>query len=342
MKSSDTLLVLDNITPDTIPFDTLFAAGKPVFMPGLVKQWPLVQAAGGSEQEVMQQLAQHDSQQSFLCYQGPPQINARFGYNNEATGFNFNSYRTNFAQVLQTIRSELEKTEHDYLYVNSLKLNDGFPGLAASHSLRFDHPEFAGNQPVAKIWLGTESVAAAHFDQPKNLACCVAGRRRFTLFAPEQVKNLYPGPLHPTPGGQMVTMANLDEPDFVRHPRIAEALKAAVVVEMEPGDALYYPAMWWHEVAALDRFNVMINFWWMTGQAYQGNPMDAMLHAMMSLRDKPEAEKQAWRDLFDYYVFGNPANVTEHLPAASHGPLGEMNDINARRMRAMLLKNLNR
>jgi ribosomal protein L16 Arg81 hydroxylase len=198
------------------------------------------------------------------------------------------------------------------------------------------------NQPVAKIWLGTESVAAAHFDQPQNIACCVLGKRRFTLFAPEQVHNLYPGPLSPTPGGQVVTLADLSNPDFTRFPRLEQALENAYIVDLEPGDSLYYPSMWWHEVEAFDRFNAMVNFWWMTAQPFMGNPMDVLMHAMMSVRDRPSSEKAAWKALFDYYIFNDPEQVRAHLPTQSHGAFATMDDNLSRQLRAMLRNNLNR
>ncbi|MDC8831253.1 cupin-like domain-containing protein [Alteromonas gilva] len=336
------VLVLDGITPHTIPYDDLFALNKPVILKGLVKDWPLVQTARQSRQAVMDQLCEQDTGHPLLVYRGAPPINARFGYNKSCTGFNYTSEKARLADVVQEIAANIDQAQHDYLYINSLRFDQGLPGLSKANTLDFDHDEFINNQPVPKIWIGTESVAAAHFDQPKNIACCVLGKRRFTLFAPQQVENLYPGPLHPTPGGQVVTTANLAKPDFTQYPRLKTALENAYIADLEPGDGLYYPSMWWHEVEALDRFNIMVNFWWMTAKPYLGNAMDVLMHGMLSLRDKPTQEKAAWRALFDYYVFGDAKNVTAHLPQECHGPLAEINELSARRLRAMLLNNINR
>lgn len=334
--------VLEGVTPENIPFDKLFEADKPVILKGLVKTWPMVEQGQNNALAVMTALEQAYSGKPMLVYKGAPEIKARFGYNDACNGFNFVSERSTIPDVFAAIRAQLDKPSHHYLYINSLRLDDGFPSLVNSHTLHFDHPEFHQNRPMAKIWLGTESIAAAHFDQPKNLACCVLGKRRFLLFPPDQIANLYPGPLSPTPGGQVVTMADLNNPDFEKYPRLEEAFRHAQVAELAPGDGLYYPSMWWHEVQSYDRFNVMVNFWWMTAPAYMGSAMDALLHGMMSVRDKPDSEKQAWRALFDYYVFGESDKVTAHLPEACQGALAPMDENQGRMMRAMLLKNLNR
>jgi len=177
---------------------------------------------------------------------------------------------------------------------------------------------------------------------PSNLACCVLGARRFTLFPPEQIHNLYPGPLEPTPGGQVITMVDLKNPDFERFPRVRRALEAAVVVDLQPGDAVYYPSMWWHQVEALSPFNIMINFWWLRSPAYMGNPMDIVMHAIMGIRDRPEAEKNAWREVFEYYIFGPADTPREHLPTSIQGALGELDDDSIRRLRALVKNKLNR
>ncbi|MEW6998621.1 cupin-like domain-containing protein [Colwelliaceae bacterium BS250] len=341
-KVKNKIQILAGITPQTIPFDELFSQGQPVILKGLVKDWPLVKAGQESPDLVMEELQRHDSKRPLLVYKAPAEIKARFGYNKSCTGFNFSSNRSSIAEVFDTIRSQLTQDEHDYLYINSLRLDEGFPTLSQTHQLSFAHPEFNNNQPMAKIWLGTESVAAAHFDQPKNIACCVVGKRRFTLFPPEQVANLYPGPLSPTPGGQVVTVADLSNPDFSQFPRLETALENAYIADLDPGDGLYYPSMWWHEVEAFDRFNAMVNFWWMGAKPYLGSPMDVLMHAMKSIRDRPEKEKQAWRALFDYYIFDDAEKVRAHLPAESHGALATMDEDQARRMGAMLRNNLNR
>ena len=70
--------------------------------------------------------------------------------------------------------------------------------------------------------------------------------------------------------------------------------------------------------------------------------MDVLMHAMMSVRDRPSNEKAAWKELFDYYIFDDPENVRAHLPPQSHGALATIDDNLSRRLRAMLRNNLNR
>ncbi len=70
--------------------------------------------------------------------------------------------------------------------------------------------------------------------------------------------------------------------------------------------------------------------------------MNALYHAIWSLRDRPEREKAAWKDVFDYYVFGPAGRAGEHLPDQARGTLAPMDETKARQLRAMLLNLLNR
>jgi len=168
------------------------------------------------------------------------------------------------------------------------------------------------------------------------------GRRRFTLFPPEQIDNLYPGPLEPTPGGQVVSVVDFERPDFERHPRFRDALASAQTAELEPGDAIFIPSMWWHHVRSLEPFNVLVNYWWRSVPSFLSSPLPALQHAMWALRDLPEREKKAWAKIFEYYVFGPGERAGQHLPDAARGELAPFDEMQARRTRAQLLGRLNR
>jgi hypothetical protein len=86
----------------------------------------------------------------------------------------------------------------------------------------------------------------------------------------------------------------------------------------------------------------MINYWWNTSPAFIDTPQNTMLHALLSLRDRPDAEKAGWRALFDYYVFGPAKQAGAHLPEAARGTLAPLDELRARRLRATLLNRLNR
>ena len=333
---------LSGIAPDAVPYEALIEAQQPVVLEGLARDWPLVAHGLEGPAAAAEYLKRFAGDRPVTSFTGPPEIGGRFHYNADLTGLNFTAARVPLAQFLDTILAHLGDPAPPSFYAGSTDLDIYLPGLRAENDLRLNHPALSFQPPLASIWLGNRTVAAAHHDMSNNLACCMVGRRRFTLFPPEQVENLYPGPLEPTPAGQVVTMVDFREPDFERYPRIREAMEAAQVAELEPGDVLFYPALWWHQVEALDTFNAMINYWWNPVPSFIDTPQTTLLHALLSLRDRPESEKRAWRALFDYYVFGPAERAAAHLPEHAKGNMAPMDETKARRLRAQLLNRLNR
>nr|WP_279323172.1 cupin-like domain-containing protein [Altererythrobacter segetis] len=333
---------MSGIAPDAIPFDELIDAQEPVVMEALAGDWPLVAHGREGPAAAGDYLKRFAADRPVTAFIGPPEIGGRFHYDADLTGMNFTAERMPLARFLDTILAHLDDPAPPSFYAGSTDLDIYLPGLRGENDLLLDHPAFSAQAPLASIWIGNRTVAAAHHDMSNNLACCMVGRRRFTLFPPEQAANLYPGPLEPTPAGQVVTMVDFRDPDHERYPRFREAMAAAQVAELEPGDVLFYPALWWHQVEALDGFNAMINYWWNPVPAWIDTPQTSLLHALLSLRDRPESEKQAWRALFDYYVFGPSGLAAAHLPAHAQGALAPMDEMTARKLRAQLLNRLNR
>lgn len=337
-----TARIIEGARADALPFDELLRANAPVLLKGAVSSWPLVRAAQQGADAVRRDLVAAYDGRPVIVYTAGAETGGRFSYDEGLTGFNFTAARRDLAEVLDEIAGYDPATPHSYHYMNSIDLAQTFPALRDGNRLSFAHPAFERSTMTTRIWIGTQTLAPAHYDIPHNIACCVLGRRRFTLFPPEQIHNLYPGPLSPTPGGQTVTMADIEQPDLDRFPRLEQALAAAITVDLEPGDALYYPSMWWHQVRARDPFNVMINSWWIDAPGFMGDPTDVLMHALLGLRDRSPAEKSAWREWFDYYVFGDADTARAHLPDHVQGALADMTEATARRLRAAIQQGLNR
>ncbi len=333
---------LTGIAPDAIPFDELIARQRPVVLRGVARDWPLVQHGLRAPADAIGYLLRFYRGQPIVGYVGAPEIDGRFHYMPDATALNFTAERTRLDTFLDRIMSHADDTRPPSFYVGSTDVDTYLPGLRDENDLQLAAPFPVADAPTVSIWMGNHTIASAHWDMSNNIACCMVGRRRFTLFPPDQVANLYPGPLEPTPGGQVVSMVDFAAPDLDRFPRFADAMAAGQVAELEPGDVLVYPALWWHHVEALGSFNAMINYWWNAVPAFMDTPMNTLLHALLSLRDRPEPEKKSWQAMFDYYVFGPAERPRAHLPEPAQGALAPLDDLRARRLRAMLLNKLNR
>jgi hypothetical protein len=309
---------------------------EPVLLPGFVADWPVVERAKLSHQQVDEYLRRFYQGASVTVFCGRPEIQGRYFYANDLSGLNFERAMAKLDQVLDHIEEHRSDAACPSYYVGSTTIDTCLPGFRSENDL-----DFGDIEPLASIWIGNRSRIAAHHDLPDNLACVAAGRRRFTLFPPEQLENLYVGPIDFTPAGQQISLVDFHNPDLERFPRFAEALAGAFIAEMEPGDALFLPSMWWHHVEALDSLNVLVNYWWRKSPDYMGQPIAVLQHALLSLRGLPPEQKRAWQRIFEYYVFGDESSV-EHIPPGSRGSLAPLNEELARKIRALLLNKLNR
>lgn len=310
----------------------------PKVLRGLVAHWPMVAAARTSAAAAVAHLKQFDhGQLPVTATTAPPQAQGRLFYNADMSGFNFRREQIALKVVLDTLLKYQPDPDPPGIYVASTTLDSFLPGFGTCNPLAL-----GVDDPLASIWIGNRSRIAAHQDVPDNLACVAAGRRRVTLFAPEQIDNLYIGPLDFTPAGQAISLVDFAAPDLQRFPRFAQALAHAQVAELGPGDAVFIPSLWWHHMEGLDTFNVLVNYWWRSSPHFLSSPLPALQHAMWALRDLPPRQKQAWSEIFAYYVFGPGERAGQHLPDVARGELAPFDETQARRTRAQLLARLNR
>jgi hypothetical protein len=312
---------------------------RPAILRGLAGDWPATVAGRRSPEAMSDYLKSFYDGKPAPLFEAPASIRGRFFYNDRLDGFNFESKRALLSEVLDRLCHSVGDPAAPALYSGSVSLPIYLPRFSDANNAR---GFISAESVLESIWIGNHTCIAAHFDNTDNLACVVAGRRRFTLFPPEQIGNLYVGPLDLTPAGQPVSLVDIRNPDLTRFPRYADALHAAEFGELEPGDAVYIPALWWHNVEALEDFNVLVNYWWREVPDFFDSPSNSLLHCLLTIKSLPPEQRQRWRALFDYLIFQSDSPALEHLPAEVQGLFGQLTVEKAERIRAILLKNLSR
>lgn len=261
-------------------FSEVAASYRPAILRGFVQHWPAVRAAQQSPEALCQYVLGLASDAEVDAVMTPPAERGRLFYKPDMKGFNFVRNKVPVVRVIEQLARYSQFDAPPSVAVQSALIDDCMP--------RFPLENVAPALPTStrpRLWLGNTITTPAHFDESYNLACVVSGARRFTLFPPGQVDNLYIGPLDFAPTPTPISMVNFREPDYAQHPRFRDAQAAALVADLLPGDALYIPTFWWHHVQSTGPLNMMVNYWWKNGQPVEsaGPAFEALLAALKAL-----------------------------------------------------------
>lgn len=309
-------------------------ACRPVVIRGLVADWPIVRAARESPRAVKDYLVPLDVGTPVEVFIGDPSIRGKYYYNAALQGFNFERRMMQLTDALECILQEVEHPGAHAVYVGSVPTGNCLPGFSLSNPT-----PLAATGSLPRIWLGTAANISSHYDTSDNLACVIAGRRRFTLYSPELVSRLYVGPLDNTMAGAPVSLAaSAPIGGDQQFPLFDEIRDQALSVELETGDALYLPKLWWHQVESTDPFNGLVNYWWDAFSAGPDAPYTSLLLSMITIAERPPLERQAWKALFDHYVFRTNGHPLAHLPPQHHGLLGPLKPDNYSKIRARIMR----
>ncbi|HEY4077177.1 MAG TPA: cupin-like domain-containing protein, partial [Rhizomicrobium sp.] len=307
---------------------------RPAVLKGLVADWPVVQAARQSPQALYDYLRARDQGQPTQTYVASPGIKGLFFYRDDMTGLNFERVQQPFHATVAAILAQMNRPDAPAIYA---------PAATAALLPTFTHEnrlDIVDADIVPRLWAGNAVTAATHYDMSDGLACVAAGRKRFTFFPPEQLPNLYVGPLDLAPGGLPTSMVQVTTPDLARYPRFTDALAVAEVAELEPGDAVFIPNMWWHNVVSRDPVNLLVNYWWFEGTRGPASPFAALALGLMAITALPASRRGVWRRMFDHYVFQTDGDPASHLPPDKRGMLGAMNPHLESYMRTQIIRSL--
>jgi hypothetical protein len=320
--------------------DEILPRNEPAILRGVVAEWPAVRRGRESPLAIAQYLATLDNGTPVDALMTRPEEEGRIFYDATMEGFNFVRTLQPVSRVLEQALRYAQFPRAPAVAVQSALIATCMPGFKNDNVL----PLLDGDVEP-RLWVGTAITTPAHFDESHNIACCVAGRRRFTLFPPEQIANLYVGPLDHAPTGTPMSLVDFSRPDFERFPRFRAALAHARVAELAPGDAVYMPPLWWHHVQSLERLNMLVNYWWARtapGYARPPSALDSLLHVVAALRSLPPAQREAWQTIFEHYVFDAERDVAGHIPPDRRSLLEGLTADQHAHLRAFLVQRLSR
>lgn len=310
--------------------------GRPAIMRGLVDNWPAVQAGKAGGKALADYLSTFTGSQPAPVLSIPQDQAGLFFYDETLTGTNFETLPMPLTALFQRLLDMEGMDRPPSMAAQSLAEPAAAPGFSAANPA-----PLPVHGTVARLWIGNAAIVQTHHDMNENIACAVAGRRRFTFFPPSQTGNLYLGPFERTLAGPLTSMVRLDAPDHTRFPNFHKAWAEAETADLEPGDALYIPYMWWHHVQSFDSFAMLVNYWWNVAPP-QHRPMEALIHAMLGVRDLPAEQREAWRSMFDAFVFDAGDTPGGHLAPSARGMQGPLSPARADHLKRALAANMTR
>lgn len=104
-----------------------------------------------------------------------------------------------------------------------------------------------------------------HYDIMDNVLCNIRGRKRIRLWRPEEVQHLYVQ-------GSTSAVVDIDHPNLQQYPLFERARHVECI--LGPGDMLFIPAQWFHNVVALEPC-VSVNIFWkhLSDQHYESKDL---------------------------------------------------------------------
>jgi Cupin-like domain len=182
--------------------------------------------------------------------------NGRFSFNESAdpleSAAQHSVTEVDFAAAVDSIFND-RGDYHPYIWQKSIP--DEFPELLKS--LVIPEPIRDMRGLVMNLWFGRGTETPLHYDEYNNLFSQVYGTKRFILFSVQDSEWLYPF----SHRAYMPHISHVDafKPDVGRFPEFFRATPIEVV--LQPGEMLYLPSFWWHQVRSVG-VSISVNMWW--------------------------------------------------------------------------------
>ena len=159
-----------------------------------------------------------------------------------------------------TIRRDLFRNYCSDLLKGNARARSSYLAVASLHQafpqLLEDLPLPSFLREKGKLHLGPYMWVAlknhyefCHYDPDDNFLLMIQGRKQVRLFGLDCIDALYPNPLG-SQGKTIQSQVNLDSPNLAKYENFSQTHCEHTI--LHPGEMLFIPAFYWHQVTALD------------------------------------------------------------------------------------------
>ena len=186
-------------------------------------------------------------------------------------------------------------------YIIRDAISKNYPELKSD----FENPHWTDVEKYlcSSLWVGEAgNTTPLHFDTAENFLVQIYGRKKLSLFSPKDNHLLYVHNLYTKGRMNFSQIRDLDADNHKQFPRLEQASVYQGIIG--PGDAIYIPPGWWHEVKTLD-FGISINFFFEPSK--KKGPLWHLLGYLACRID----EKKLILETIDHLSAPNYANVLQ-------------------------------
>ncbi|WP_010606513.1 cupin-like domain-containing protein [Pseudoalteromonas maricaloris] len=278
---------------------------SPIIISELFKDWPYVELAKDSPSHLLRKLLSIASKKLVDTLLIESKHKGLISYASEDyERFTFKKFQVPLKAVLKRLIVEKRDEHSEDIAVQSALIEQCLPSFLTQNP----SPNFL-SEISPRIWIGTATTVPGHYDTSHNIALNVCGKRTFYLLPPNAIPNIYVAPIDRTITGPAISLVDFEKPDLSKYPKFKNVHKDVQIAELEVGEALYIPPMWWHNVKSHERANILVNYWWENKTASELTSTESLIHAILTIRALPKYQRDAWKEVFKHYVFDRKEDV---------------------------------
>ncbi|HEY7006860.1 MAG TPA: cupin-like domain-containing protein, partial [Sphingomicrobium sp.] len=140
----------------------IVAKGEPAVFRGLVADWPPVRAARDGPEALAGMLRFAATDEPFQAWIAPPEVEGRFNFNEDFSGFNFERRLATIDQLLDLLLPQIGQKKPSTIYAGGIPIRKHLPALIPNIPVPMLDMT---RDTLISLWVGNRTHTRTHWDQ---------------------------------------------------------------------------------------------------------------------------------------------------------------------------------